>query len=202
MNRMTNNSTVEKFKLENPHFFSQPIVKSFLSDNTHHTLLENALEFPSKKNIELLDNAFKIHFSEIKLIKLISSTIYYYSIDFDKRIRKERSRYPLIVDKPTNDNNEILFKDLIVSDFNIDSYLEMNNNLENLLEDEQLINALAKLTKKQKFILNAYYNLELKDVEIAKIMGVTQQSISKSRNRALEKLRLLLNIDKEDEDVS
>jgi RNA polymerase sigma factor (sigma-70 family) len=64
-----------------------------------------------------------------------------------------------------------------------------HQQLEYIIENAKLYHAVQSLTPKQKQILNASYLLNMTDTEIAAREGVSQQSISKTRKRALRNLK-------------
>lgn len=77
-----------------------PIVKHFLSNPQHYRLFKNVMESPNEKDARSLDELFKQFYKEIRIVKYMNSMIRIFSIDFDKRVRKNQKRYPLTVDHP------------------------------------------------------------------------------------------------------
>src|SRR5690554_2777892 len=76
------------------------LIKEFLSNDANFDLFVKAQKSPTNENMEKLDTAFKMFFSEIRFIKYLSKTIYFFSIDFDKFKRKYDRLYRLIMDQP------------------------------------------------------------------------------------------------------
>lgn len=64
------------------------------------------------------------------------------------------------------------------------------DKLENIITDDKIASLIKNnLTDRQKLILYLAYVTELKDVEIARKLGITQQVVSKTRNKALLNIR-------------
>src|SRR5574344_2806779 len=63
-------------------------------------------------------------------------------------------------------------------------------------QQQELFISLNKLNNKEKIVIKYYFGIncdKLKQDEIAKMFGVTQAQISRIKNRALEKLKEILN---------
>lgn len=136
------------------------------------------------------------HYTEIKINKYISKIIYYESINFDKKERKIQSRFPLILDKPLMEQDEsVTLKDIIPSEYKVE-YKVNSMRIEDHIECPKLLQAIKKLTQRQREVIGLAYIVNLSDTDIAKKSGVSQQAITKIRRKSLEKLRnLLLNKD-------
>lgn len=65
--------------------------------------------------------------------------------------------------------------------------------LENQISDPSLYAAFINLTEREREILNFSIVQNMKDKEIANKLGVSQQSISKTKKVALKKLRESIN---------
>ncbi|AMA71541.1 hypothetical protein ACH33_00960 [Aneurinibacillus sp. XH2] len=62
--------------------------------------------FPTKENQEKLDEVFKTFYLKIRLLNFIFKTIYYIAINYNKKIRKHKQRYLLILDKSVQNTPE------------------------------------------------------------------------------------------------
>ena len=116
---------------------------------------------------------------EKRFIGYISSMLHYNSIHFDKKIRKLSERYALVLD-------DIDVKDEAMEESNTESISEP---LEEQISDPSLYAAFLRLTTREREVVNLSICKLLRDREIAQVLGVSQQSISKTRKKALEKLR-------------
>ncbi|QPW51618.1 sigma-70 family RNA polymerase sigma factor (plasmid) [Bacillus thuringiensis] len=190
---------ISEFLQTNKKFSQQPIVKSFLAKTEYRNLLALSLDSNDPSIKKELDYKFKQFYRKARIIKYISNLIYFYSIDFDKKVRRYSKKNKLILDQPVNNDSEHSNITLLdkMSSTNIDiieSLLcEKKDNLEAYLEDEKIINAFQQLTIKQKEILKYIYIHELKNKEIALLKNETPQNISQIHQGALKKLRSILN---------
>lgn len=113
----------------------------------------------------------------------MANLIYYNSINYDKKRRLKDNRFPLTLD---NDEN---LESVLLSVYDSESDPA---NLEDHITDLSLYEAYETLSTQQQNILSFAYVQNLNDKEIARIMGVSQQNISKHRLKALSKLRKLI----------
>ncbi|MGQ3737396.1 hypothetical protein [Bacillus sp. FDAARGOS_1420] len=67
-------------------------MQHFLNEPTNYALFEQAILKPTIENKQQLDTAFQIYFKNIKMVNYISKLIYFYSIDFDKKISRYNKR--------------------------------------------------------------------------------------------------------------
>ncbi|MGM0213171.1 sigma-70 family RNA polymerase sigma factor [Enterococcus sp. AZ109] len=65
--------------------------------------------------------------------------------------------------------------------------------LEEYVNDIELSNAIAKLTKREKFIIYKRFVEGKKDPAIAQELDISSQAVSKQRRKALERLKQYLN---------
>ena len=61
------------------------------------------------------------------------------------------------------------------------------------VSDEKIGTALCKLSARQREFILLYYFLDMNDKEIAKLYHLSRSAISYTRNKGLEKLKILLN---------
>lgn len=183
-----------KFIAENELIFRNRLIKSFLLKKENYFLLNQSIRHPTPETNNALDKAFQDHFAEIRLISQLSNELRRHAIRYDKKVNLYRRSQLLILDQPIHDEteNNTSFKDVIKDKHAIpvdEAALENNQDLQCYLENPTLFQAFSSLTSRQKQILNQAYLLKMSDTEIAAKEGVSQQSISKTRNRALRELR-------------
>lgn len=167
-------------------FFEQPIIQVFLQNPDHLKIFTDTLESPSSNNICHLNETFQIFYYRAKVYKYLCSLIYFFSVDYDKRARKQRERYRMDFDL-TSDSGGII--DRIG---NLDIQLEKmgeTGDLSSHIGDEELVKALQKLTPKQNRILTMVYSYGLTNKEIAAYFHESPQNISSIRKQGLKKLR-------------
>lgn len=188
--------SVDEFKERNKELFSQPIVKSFFEENpTNLILLEASVVYKVEEASKQLDRLFAEHFFLYKLMKYISTLSYNFSIEFDRRRKKQKTRFPLLIDHSyeNEDNNVSVLSDYLLEDKNnsIDDSFEDKNkhSIYQLIENKPLYQVLKKLTPKEKSIIELIIINEMKQIEIAKLFNESPQNIAKTKKRALKKLR-------------
>ncbi|CAM4111675.1 hypothetical protein [Lederbergia lenta] len=141
-----NDCKVAEFFDKNSENLENPIIKSFMSDKRHFELVKEAVLMPTNSNKERVDNAFKKHYTKIKKTKYVSSLIYFFSIDFDKKNRKLNKQQQLILDKSiSNDNNTTTPKELIQDESAVISGV-FSTRLIDHIENEKLYSGLINLS--------------------------------------------------------
>ncbi|ARF67730.1 hypothetical protein B7C51_07640 [Paenibacillus larvae subsp. pulvifaciens] len=164
-----------------------PVIHQFLKRDEHYQLLLENLSNPTPENSRQLDESFRSFFFELRFTTYISSLIRNAAIDFDKKIRRNQRR---LVFFPSNDPSHLHFVHpslQVQPDLNPDSL-----QLEDMVTNEVLHEAIQQLTGKEKSVLLASYVWDYSDREIARLNKVSQQSVSKTRLKALSKLRKYL----------
>ncbi|WP_461183434.1 sigma-70 family RNA polymerase sigma factor [Virgibacillus kimchii] len=173
----------------NKEALKNPIIKSFLDNMLNYELVKQAVTNPTDENKKIINVLFKKHYMNVKKITYINNLIYYFSIDYDKKIKKIYNLYTLTLDKKISDGNNTTFKDLIETK----PYYGYQNiygyRLKNHIENKMLYKALNKLTEKQLFILEMKYFNKLTLYEIAEATNTSTQNISNQHNKALKHLK-------------
>jgi RNA polymerase sigma factor (sigma-70 family) len=180
-------SLKERFYRIYPDLKGNKAVESFMTQPEHQELLKEFLTSPSPSAENRLNEAFKAHYFGIRFTSYVSSSLYFHSVNFDKKIRLHRGRQLLTLDQPLSGDEDGTFKDMIAEPEEPLTITEQS--LEDVISDERLLQAYRKLTEKQKRILDLAYVKELSDTEIASLLRVSQQAVSKSHRKALAKLK-------------
>lgn len=174
--------TLNKFVVESR------IFKEFLKESYHEKLFSQYKREPTPQNQKKLEEAFQKFSRKIIAISYLRKVIHYESRNFDKKIRNEKKKELLILNQPIE--NDLFLIDLFEDEgLNQKMECEISNDIKDHLMNHDLLKAIKSLTPKQKEVLYLYFVKELKDVEIAKKMKVSQQAVSKLRNKALQKLK-------------
>lgn len=185
------------YKLNN-RALEQPVMKGFLTVFENKKLLLEVINNPSEENNQLLEEKFKNFYKKTVIIKYINSLIRIYSIDFDKRVRRNKKRYLLLLDKPVQNDFEDSFTsmiDVIQTSSDDETYhlvAEKDLDFKSIIEDVNLYKALNQLTKKQYRVLELIYLKKLNNKQVANLFGESPQNISNIHNKALKRLRNLL----------
>ncbi|MGF7048922.1 RNA polymerase sigma factor (sigma-70 family) [Paenibacillus sp. DS2015] len=117
-----------------------------------------------------------------RFIKYMASLIHYNSINYDIKRKVISNRYPLILE-----NNDLLESTSLAEEVEI-----LSHDLIEHITDESLYKAYVSLSVQQQKILSLAYLKYLTDKEIAKLLGSSQQNISKHRLKGLSSLRRVL----------
>lgn len=142
------------------------------------------MEHPTVENKKRLDELFKRHMYLIRYISYFVKMVHFESKHFDKKQRKRNEMFQLTLDKPNENGQRII--DLLPEDETNEYH---GYRLEDLVEDPDLYNSIQLLTDRQKTLLNLIFIEGMKDTEIAKLLGVSQQAVTKAKKKMLTKLR-------------
>ncbi|KQY90941.1 hypothetical protein ASD24_24395 [Paenibacillus sp. Root52] len=118
-----------------------------------------------------------------RFITYMANLLYYNSINYDKKRRMTTSRFPLTLDNDENLESSLLFT------YDSES---VPLSLKDHITNQSLYQAFESLPEQQQKILSLAYVQGLNDKEISKLVGGSQQNISKHRLKALGKLRKLM----------
>lgn len=166
-----------------------PVVRAFLQKKYHCKLLERAVSEPSEENNTKLDQVFKEFYAEIRLIKYVSVVIHNNASSFDKKNRLQHKRFPLSLDQPLKNYENHALIDFVASDQPQYVIFNKHTSLEDYVDDPILYAGLQRLTVKEKGVLKLVFVFDLTVTDIAKIMNVSHQTVSKTKHKALRKLR-------------
>ncbi|MEZ7172620.1 sigma-70 family RNA polymerase sigma factor [Sporosarcina sp. OR05] len=172
------------------------LIESFLSEKEHEGIHKDYINEPSKENKDKLEKAFKQYYKIVRAISYFEKVIRFESKHIDRRLRTHNQRYQLILDKQVDVDNESNVIDLLVSKNNENNIHEETNSthLEDHIHDYRILNSLKNLTERQKQILYLSFVQDLMDKEISKELNISPQAVSKSKNKALSKVRRYLDV--------
>ncbi|OJH17095.1 hypothetical protein BLX88_20320 [Bacillus obstructivus] len=171
------------------------LLRTFLEDENHFELFEKAINDPSKENKLKVENAFNNYYLQIRKFTYLNSLIRIYSIDFEKKERKMKQRYSLILDQPIDSsNNEHASTHLSLYSDN-ENTREQYHSLYEAISDEKLFAALDQLTQFQYKVLELIYHRELTRSEVANLFNTSPQNISNTHRKAIIKLKNYLRSD-------
>jgi RNA polymerase sigma factor (sigma-70 family) len=185
---MNKNAKIQAFLDKYKEALEQPILKGFLKDAANYNRLIQYILNPNEENKLKLETAFKAHYETVRNIKYYSNLIKFFSIDYDKKVRRLNKRFLLTLDQPSGNDDQSTLKDL-VADEQSQEPLMNHVSLHSLIENEKLHEALDVLTDKQVLILELIYVKDLSNVEVAKIINSSPQNVSNIHKKALKKLR-------------
>ena len=138
-------------------------------------LIKAVNTFSTDKNIKLATYASRCIENEI-LMFLRKSNQYKTDISIEE---------PLNIDW---DGNELLLSDVLGTDGDV-----VNENIENEAEKKLLLDSVAKLSPRERFIMEKRFGLvdgkELTQKEVADLIGISQSYISRLEKRIIKRLR-------------
>jgi len=175
--------------------YKQELLKKFLAIREHQEVWHKFTRDPSPQYEQLLNKAFRKFIFQVRFLKYISTSIRYAAIDFDKRLNRIRNREQLILDQPLEDEEKNLLNErwLKTNDQIVEeSFFAISMNFVEAIEDPLIYRALRSLTDRQKLIVTLSFVLKYQDKEIADLLGVSQQSVSKTKKVAIVKIRKYL----------
>ena len=160
------------------------ILSGFLNIEENRDYYQKYMERPTAENRKGLDELFRKHMYLICYISYFVKMVHFESKHFDRKQRKRNEMLQLTLDKLEDSGQRIveLFPENKVNEY-------FGCRLEDLIEDPDLYHSIQSLTDKQKTLLNLIFIEEMTDTEIAKLLGVSQQAITKAKKKALTKLK-------------
>jgi RNA polymerase sigma factor (sigma-70 family) len=175
--------------------FSDRIVQEFFENPSNIFILLQTLDGDTKAQDEL-EVRFRNHFFHIRFFKFLTSTIKFSAIGQIRRYKKMEGRDQLIFDGPISNDGDTTTLGEILNDIPILPEVDLRSSdpeyFHDYMENNYLADAFSNLTYKQKRVITLKFALGLKDKEIASLLGITPQAVSKIRNTVLQKLRRVI----------
>lgn len=162
------------------------LLKSFFGNQENIELFEAYLLNPTEKNKEFLDEQFELHKYVARCTAYLSKAIFYKSQHFDKKVRKDRQTYQLILNDDKDGQKPLIEIIPNINELYISSDVQ---EIEENFDDQKLKEAMKILTEKQKRIIYLIYFEELRDREVAALLNISQQAVTKTKKIALRKIR-------------
>jgi len=149
---------------------------SFLNDPENKRLYNKVVESNREDLLTELNKRFKEFFLEIRLRKYISTIIHNSVVELDiQRRKKEQFLAPY--------DERVQLKYNYSASFYIDK-------LSSIYTDKKINDVLKALTEKEKKVISLLFFKDLKEVEVAKLLNISQQAVSKTKQRALQKIKM------------
>ncbi|USG64970.1 sigma-70 family RNA polymerase sigma factor [Brevibacillus ruminantium] len=176
---------------ENAGIFEIPIVKAFVKKRKNRNLIYSFLTNPSQETEVALDKAFRDFYFNARFLSYISKTLHFHAINFDKRVRKQQC---LSLNQTVEHAGSVELIELIPDPRSVCAFERaQGEQIESHLDNLHLAQAVSQLSMKQKQILFMYYVKGYNDSEIAKVLGVSQQAVSKMHKKCLLFLKHAMN---------
>ncbi|MBB3113937.1 RNA polymerase sigma factor (sigma-70 family) [Paenibacillus phyllosphaerae] len=169
-----------------------PILQSFCAYPEHAALVLKAMEDASPSHLEQLNRAFRIYLFALRFTKYMRSLIMNGRIDYVRRMKKNEERELVIYDKPVSEEEEAAIGEMLTAIYHGDNLPQVTVNPDvflQQLDNEYLYDGFSRLTSRQQYVITLAYSALSRDSEIAHLLHVTQQAVSKTRTKALQKIR-------------
>lgn len=169
------------------------ILDGFMSIEANREIYKRYLDNPITKHQVELDKHFKKHFYMIRCISYFVKMIHFESKHFDRKQRERNKTSQLYLDK-VNESGQRNVE--LIPDQHQESKSYFHTNLVETIENPILYNSILNLTDRQKNLLYYLFIDNMKNIEVAMLLGITQQAVSKAKKVMLNKLRkeMLQNI--------
>lgn len=192
VNQVKDEQILLEYMEHNKVLLNNPITKGFLEDPTHLFALVQYLCSPSVEIKRYLEDTFKRYYFRIRFTKYLASLIRFCDIDYHRKRHLTEERNPLIFDSPVDDDGDVNLGELLhnlSASIEDDIYTRDPEFFQQSFYDDNLYFAFKQLTDKQKFVITISYSSSALDTDIAEMLQISQQSISKTRQSALKKMR-------------
>lgn len=181
-----------EYRLKNKHIFQNPVVSRFFESREHQVLLENYLVNPTNENRLQLEHEFRRFLFRIRFVRYLCSLIRYSAIDFHRQLKREEERNQLVFDVVLDEEGDMTFGEFLynrIPQSHYDIPTRDPERFHSSFVDENLYNAFDQLTDKQRLVVTLAYSACALDTEIARLLQISQQAITKTRLVALRKMR-------------
>ncbi|MER2180434.1 MAG: sigma-70 family RNA polymerase sigma factor [Desemzia incerta] len=159
----------------------EQLKKKFLKEAKYQKIYKHYLETNDSKLFEQLNGDYSDFVNYTILLSLIQTNIKYTSLHVRESLQKQYS--------------EIVSEESLEYAVNQEQSTELGlppKRWEFIMEDEALIEAVSSLTKREEQVIWLLFVEDKTNTDITTILGVSQQSISKTKRRALKKLESFL----------
>ncbi|MBE6083601.1 hypothetical protein EQM13_07355 [Acidilutibacter cellobiosedens] len=172
--------------------------KFFYEKDENRDLYNKVITNNDRKSLPILEEKFFNYLFKIYLTSYINKSITYTALNFKKKYNLLNLRELPILNISDEDFNEEKINN--IPDIPLDYVEEICNIYDNfdfrqIISDEKLLSAIDMLSNRQKKILYMYYVQEKEEWEIAVQLNITRQSVNKTRNRAISRIKFQLGRD-------
>lgn len=158
-------------------FHQQKLIQHFFESSDHQYFLEHGYT-------DKLDEAFRTFFLDVKKRAFMQKTIYWAAVHYDKRERKHRDRFPLAVD--TEEDTSQALVPAVAFTAQAQSF---SRELAGHVENPELYDVIQQRPEKEQAVLYALFVEGSTTAEAARAMNVSQQAVSKIKQKSLRVLK-------------
>ncbi|MDZ5784025.1 sigma-70 family RNA polymerase sigma factor [Marinococcus luteus] len=158
-------------------FQQQKLIQHFFDSSEHQYFWEHGYT-------DKLDEAFRAFFLDVKKRVFMQKTIHWTAVHYDKRERKHRDRFPLAVDTE-EETSQTLFPAVTFTAQAQSFSVKLSGHIEN----PELYDIIQQRPEKEQAVLYALFVEESTTAETARAMNVSQQAVSKIKQKSLRILK-------------
>lgn len=156
----------------------------FLQEQENKELLYRYVRKPNEHRREILEQSFYQFIFERRFISYFAKTIHYTAVQFDKKERRFLDRNQRYLDAPMQGGRPAGVVSSVMSEYDPGTH-----TLGDHMSSGFLSSAWEGLTKKQQQVLDLSFVYGYTDTEIGEMFNQSQQSISRLKQRALQRMR-------------
>ncbi|WP_022794924.1 sigma-70 family RNA polymerase sigma factor [Marinococcus halotolerans] len=156
--------------------------RSFLTNDTYQRLFDQYHQCPTHQHYYQLEHAFHRFVQEQRVVAYLAKTIHYTAVQFDQKERRFLDRNQRWLDRDMDEGYTQREYSLAIN-----SGQEEGPRVQRQFVDE----AWEQLTEKQQQVLDFSFVDGYTDEEIGRMLGQSQQSVSRLKQRALQRMRAM-----------
>lgn len=183
------------YKKKHEKLFEDRVVQRFFQNERHIILLIQGINGHCASRVQL-EESFRKCFFEFRFVKYVASTIRFSSIDLMRSAQKHKLRNQLVFDVPVSETGgRVRGETLLVNETQAPAlmlYTPDPVKMAASFVNEDLRNSFNSLSNKQQVIATLAYGMCYQDNEIARMLKISPQAVNKTRKKALDKIRALL----------
>ncbi|MTI71397.1 MAG: hypothetical protein FH751_14215 [Firmicutes bacterium] len=168
----------------------QKLAKDFLKeDELNNYLYDIAKRYRDPRAVELLQYRLNNYLFKVYLCSYIMKSLIFTSFKLKNKINKHNNRETLILNTIAEDFNEENMN--LIPDQPIDFSEEINKynkrlDFEDLITNKELLEAINKLSERQKEILYMCFIENKEETKIANEFNISKQAVNKIKNKAIK----------------
>lgn len=169
------------------------LAEKFLADDDENLeIYKTWKENKSERLRDVLNIKYKNFILKIFFTSYIKKQITYTALQIKKRSSRLNTKEKLMLNTTHVDFNEDyinVIADKIIDFAELVSQAQERYTFDDIISDPKILSAVNSLSTRQKEIIYMIYIENKKEVEVAKELNVSLQSINKTKNKALMKLQ-------------
>ncbi|MBZ9634058.1 sigma-70 family RNA polymerase sigma factor [Clostridium sp. FP1] len=169
------------------------IIENFINkDKENEALFIKFKLYNDEKALEELDMKFKVYMFQLRFLSYVNKSMIFYSIKYKEKKVKNDNREILNLNVKSEGSEEERISRISAEELDFTEEISRPGeevDFKKTIESPGLLNALEKLPDRQKEIIYKLMVLNKSQNELINELGISRQSINKSKNLALNKLK-------------